>query len=223
MATPPETPRRPLPIQTGRYGRWLAVIGVLFLIGVTVNTLLTKAHGATGLPAGAQAPAFAVPLAQGRVEGDADIARHANEGENGKVPACKERGEGIFNICELWERGPVVLALFVNSSSCPNVLAKMQALSASFPSVSFAAVQVRGSRAALRRLLRRRGVTIPVGYDRRGDVAVLYQDASCPQVNFLYPGGKVQSKALLTEPSTATLRSRVRRLISETKAHGAGA
>ncbi len=33
---------------------------------------------------------------------------------------------------------------------------------------------------------------------------------SCPQITFVYPGGVVQSAALLSTPSLATLRTRVR-------------
>ena len=67
--------------------------------------------------------------------GDANIARHAHEGESGEVPACSVRGSQVLNICELSERAPVVLALFVNGGSCPRVLGEMQALQGSFPGV----------------------------------------------------------------------------------------
>ena len=85
----------------------------------------------------------------------------------------------------------------------------MQALVRSFPGVRFAAVAIKGERAQLRRLVRARGLTLPVGIDRDGALASLYKVVSCPQVNFAYPGGVVQSKALLRRPSLATLRARV--------------
>ena len=67
------------------------------------------------------------------MNGDADIATHANDGEAGKRPACAVRGTGILNICELYEEGPVVLALFVNEGSCAKVLNDLQALAPSPP------------------------------------------------------------------------------------------
>ena len=67
---------------------------------------------------GEQLPPFAVPLALGSLNGDADTATHAFEGAAGRVPACNERGSQILNICELYEGAPVVLALFVDSGSC---------------------------------------------------------------------------------------------------------
>ena len=60
-----------------------------------------------------------MPLALGELNGEANIATHADEGEEGKRPACSVRGAGILNICELYEQGPVVLALFIDAGSCP--------------------------------------------------------------------------------------------------------
>src|SRR5207237_6501188 len=106
----------------------------------------------------------------------------------------------ILNVCQLYERGPVVLALFVNAGSCPAVLGDMQSLAPSFPGVQFAAVALRPDRAGLRRLLRSRGLRLPVGVDRDGSLLALYKVATCPQVSFAYPGGVVQSRALLVRP-----------------------
>ena len=43
---------------------------------------------------------------------------------------------------------------------------------------------------------------------------------SCPQVSFAYPGGVVQSKALLERPAPATLRARVSELVQAARARG---
>jgi hypothetical protein len=118
----------------------------------------------------------------------------------------------VLNVCQLYEQGPVVLALFVNGGSCPNVLSEMQALQGSFPGVRFAAVAIKGDRRALRLMLARRHITFPVGLDDQGDLAALYRLATCPQVSFASKGGLVRSRALLREPSLATLRARVSRL-----------
>ena len=97
-----------------------------------------------------------MPLALGSLQGDADIATRADQGGAGLVPACAERGAQILNICQLYERGPVVLALFLDAGSCTKVLDELQQLVPSFPGVRFAAVSVKGERAALRRLVRSR-------------------------------------------------------------------
>lgn len=207
------------PLQGNKYGRYVAILGVLFLIGVTVNTLLTKPNGATGVLPGAKVPPFAAPLVLSKEEeGKVDTALHANEGMRGKVPACQLRGEGILNICELYERGPVVLALFFDEGSCPDVLSEMQKLAPSFPNVSFAAVALKSRRPAIRELMRKKGLTLPVGFDIEGNLAPFYKIASCPQVSFIYPGGVVQSKALLDQPTPAQLRARVEALVAASRA-----
>jgi hypothetical protein len=193
----------------------------LLILGlITINTIVTKPNGVKGVAPGEQLPPFAVPLALGTLNGDADTATHANEGAAGRVPACTERGPQILNICQLYESGPVVLALFVDSGSCPAVLADMQAISSSFPRVRFAAVAIKGKRPQVRRLMRSRGLSMPVGIDRDGALAALYKVATCPQLTFAYPGGVVQSKALLRRPSRADLRERVKQLVAASRARG---
>jgi hypothetical protein len=211
----PEQARRP-----PRYGGYVGLLVVVILVLITINTIVTKPNGVKGLSPGESLPPFAVPLALGNLTGDADTARNANEGSAGAVPACRERGPQILNVCELYEGAPVVLALFVDGGSCPAVLGEMQALSGSFPGVRFAAVAIKNSRAQIRRLIRSRGLSLPVGLDNDGALAALYKVATCPQVTFAYPGGEVQSKAMLSTPSRATLHARVAELVSAARARG---
>jgi hypothetical protein len=163
-----------------------------------------------------------VPLATGTVNGDANVATRPGEGSAGQRPACAVRGPGILNICQLYEGAPVVLALFVNSGSCPDVLGDLQAIARSFPGVRFAGVAIAGDRGGLRKLIRSRGLSIPIGIDRDGALAALFKDASCPQITFAYPGGVVQSKALLSRPSRPQLRARVGGLVAATQAREQG-
>jgi hypothetical protein len=201
-----------------RYGVYVGLLGVVIVVLITVNTIVTKPNGSTGVPPGTKVPPFAVPLALSKLEGDADVAVHPDEGSAGKHAACTLRGSEILNICQLYERGPVVLALFVNAGSCPRILSDMQRLAGEFPTVRFAAVEMKGSRSDLRKLVRSKGITLPVGFDRSGDLAPRYMVASCPQVSFIYQGGIVQSRALLSRPPLQVLRSRVQELLSASKA-----
>jgi hypothetical protein len=203
-----------------RYGRWVGALALVILGLITLNTILTPSHGVGGLAPGAPLPPFAVPLADGTLQGDADVAIHPNEGPNGKHPACTERGPQILNICQLYEQGPVVLALFVNEGGCPAILGDMQALALEFPGVRFAGVAIMGDRGQLRALVRSRGLSIPIGIDSDGTLAVLYKTASCPQVTFAYPGGVVQGKTLLSRPPLAALRARVEKLVAGARARG---
>jgi AhpC/TSA family len=209
------------PEPTGpRYGRYVGALGVLIAVLFVINTTLSNSHGVGGIAPGHKLAPFAVPLALGEVNGDANIATHADEGEAGKRPACVVRGAGILNVCELYEQGPVVLALFVDAGSCPQVLSEMQALVPSFPGVRFAGVALEGQRGKLRALIRARNLAIPVGFDRDGVLAALYKVVSCAQLTFAYPGGVVQSKSLLEVPAPATLRTRVSELVQAARARG---
>jgi hypothetical protein len=211
---------RSQPLPQTHYGRYVGVLGLIALVLITINTALTKPNGATGIPPGQPLAPFAVPLVTGNLRGAADVATHPNQGTAGRVPACRERGSQILNICELYEQGPVVLALFVDSGSCPAVLGDLQALVSSFPGVRFAAVSIMGNRGALRRLVRSHGLTMPVGIDNDGALAALYKLASCPQVSFALPGGTVQSGALLRRLPPAQLRARVSELVAASRRRG---
>jgi hypothetical protein len=202
------------------YGRYMGLLGVLLIVLLALNAALSKHNGASGVEPGRPLPPFAVPLATGSLLGDANVATRANEGAAGRQPACMVRGAQILNVCQLYEAGPVVLALFIDSGSCPAVLGDLQAIAPSFPGVRFAGVALGGSRTALRRLIRARGLSLPIGFDRDGALVSLYRDASCPQLNLAFPGGVVQSRALLTRPSISTLRARVGALVAASKARG---
>ena len=206
-----------------RQGRWIGVLAIVILILITVNTIVTPSHGLAGLAPGVRLPPFAAPLVTGDLQGSVNVATHPNDGL-AKHAACTVRGPRILNICQLYEQGPVVLALFVDASACDGVLGEMQALVRAggrrFSGVRFAAVAIKGERSALRALVRSHGLTFPVGVDSEGALPGLYAMASCPQVTFAYPGGVVQSKALLTTPSPAVLRQRVGELAAAAVARG---
>ena len=174
----------PEPAAPPHYGRYVGLLALVIVALITVNTIVTKPNGDKGIEPGHPLPPFAVPLALGNVVGDADIASGADQGAAGRVPACQERGAQILNVCQLYERGPVVLALFIDSGSCPAVVSDLQALVPSFPGVQFAAVAIKGERAALRRLVRTRGLSLPVGVDRDGALgrAVQGRDLSAGDV-----------------------------------------
>jgi hypothetical protein len=212
----PVGPQRAAP----RYGGYVGLLALVIIALITINTIVTKPNGAKGLAPGERMPSFAVPLALGDMVGDADTARNADEGAAGRVPACRERGPQILNICQLYERDPVLLALFVDSGSCPAVLSDMQALARSFPGVRLAAVAIKGARGSVRKLIRGRRLTFPVGLDSDGALAALYKVATCPQLTFAYPGGDVQSPAILTHPARATLRARLAALVAASRARG---
>jgi hypothetical protein len=202
------------------YGRYVALLGLIALAAFTVHVALGSHRGATGIKPGARIPPFAAPYALGGPPGEVDIATHANDGAAGKVPACSERGRAILNICQLYERGPVVLALFFDAGSCAGILDDLQRLAQSFPRVGFAAVAVKEGAGPVARIVRSKHLTVPVGADQEGRLGELYAMVSCPQITFVYPGGIVQSAVLSSRPPLATLRARVAELLAASRARG---
>jgi hypothetical protein len=209
------------PFASSHPGRWIGLLGFVILVLITVNTVLTPSNGLTGLAPGTPLPPFAAPLASGDLEGAVNVAARANDGL-ARHAACTVRGPQVLNVCQLYEQGPVVLALFIDASACDRVLGEMQALAAGYPTVRFAAVAIKGSRSSVRALVRSHHLTFPVALDPEGVLPVLYKMATCPQLTFARRGGVVQSKALLTTPSPAQLRARVAQLVASEAGGGGG-
>jgi hypothetical protein len=189
-------PPRP-PAGTARYTWIVGVLAVAALAYITLNTLSTDAPGSRGVPDGEKLPPFAVPLATSKLEGDAQVD---------PKKACKVRGSDVLNSCQLAARGPVVLAFFATRSErCERQVDVLERVRRRFPDVGFAAVSVRGDRGDVRKLVRRRGWRMPVGYDHDGAVSNAYAVAICPTITFARRGGKVAetSFSLLEEAALA--------------------
>jgi hypothetical protein len=188
-------PERPAPAR--RFGWVVGLAGVLAVGYITVNTLRTDAPGVKGLAAGARMPPFAVPLALSGLDGDANVATKAGQGDAGRVSACSVRDPRVLNICTLAATRPVVLAFAFDRAgkACSRQLDTLERVRRRHPQVAVAAVFVRGDRAALRSQIRGHGWGFPVGYDRDGAVANVYGVGGCPTLTFAYPGRKVQSSA----------------------------
>ena len=180
-----EAPPPAKPTGSSRYTWFLGVAGFLLIVVVIVNGVQTENVRAPD--EGGRLVPFAVPLADSGLEGDANVAAKDGQGDLGKVAACKVRGPEILNICELAERGPLVLAIFpTEAPRCRAVLDQMARVSARVPGVQFAAVGSRGNRDDLRRPR-----PFPVGFDSDGAVASVYGLVGCPQVSFARRGGEV--------------------------------
>ena len=192
---------------------WIVGVAVVLAIAyITLNTIRTDAPGSRGLDPGDPLPPFAAPLALSSLEGDANLATRPEQGRQGDRPACEVRGPEILNSCQLAERGPVVIAFVAaRSEACDRQVDVLDGLRADYPDVSFAAVAIRGDRDELRRTIRRRGWSLPVGWDRDGGVANAYAVAVCPTVTFAYEGGRVEGTSLAMIDGVA-LRSRLEKL-----------
>jgi hypothetical protein len=193
---------------------WVIGVAALVLVAVLVVTTLTSGtgRGARGVRTGDIIPPFAVPLALSNLDGDANLARRAGEGQAGDRPACSVRGPRILNGCALAEHGPFVLAFFATRGrECIAQLDTIERVRARVPGVGFAAVAIRGDRDALRALVRAHRWSFPVGYDHDGALANAYHVQVCPQLTFARRGGRVAATTFGTLRA-ADLLARVRRL-----------
>lgn len=202
---------------SGRGGRGPVIAiaaGLAILAYITWNTLSTPATSSTGLPAGTHLPPFAAPLVTSDLEGDANVATHADEGPAGAKPACAVTDPRALNSCTLARRGPVVLAFFTDGSGrCAKALDAMRQIAPRHPDVGFAGVAIRGGRDDVRKTVREHGWSFPVAQDRDGAVANIYGIAICPSVVLAYRGGVVLRTALGSDETTpAALERAIGRL-----------
>jgi AhpC/TSA family len=191
---PPRPPWRPDPRATAPRYVWVVGVAALVLVAVLVVSTLTRGteRGARGVPDGAVVPPFAVPLALSDLDGDANLAREAGQGQAGDRPACSVRGPRVLNGCALREQGPFVLAFFTTrGKQCVAQLDTMERVRPKLGGVRFAAVAIRGDRDQVRALVRRHRWGFPVGYDRDGALANAYHVQVCPQLTFARRGGRV--------------------------------
>jgi peroxiredoxin len=172
---------------------WIAVAaGLAILVYITYNTVTTPGTSSRGLDAGERMPPFAAPLVTSDLEGDANVARQADQGSAGDTPACEVTDPRALNSCTLARRGPVVLAFLTESADrCVAALDAIEEVAPRHPDVGFAAVAIRGDRDELRDLVREHGWEFPVAQDRDGAVANIYGVAVCPTVVLAHRGGRV--------------------------------
>ena len=214
----PPPPRRAS--GSSRYGWFAGLIAVLLLAYVGLNTIRTSGASSTGLKVGSAIPPFATPLALSDLKGDADIATRPDSGRAGRVAACDLRGPRILNVCQLSERGPLIVAfLATRGGRCSGALDTLDAVRRRSPGVQLAAISIKGDRGDLRKLVRAHRWTFPVGTDDDGALANLYGVSVCPQTTFTSVGGIVESTEI-GAAKPAVLRRRVAQIVRVSEQRG---
>ena len=146
---------------------------------------------------------FAAPLALSDLEGDANVPPTTDDGVRA---ACDVRGPKVVNVCELRDRGPVVIVFTVTrSNAATDQVDVVERLRPRFPKISFAAVAVKGNREEVRKLVRENGWGLPVAHDRDGAVANNYGVAICPTMTLAGSDGKVAATTLGYQTGRAAL------------------
>ncbi|MGN6587553.1 MAG: TlpA family protein disulfide reductase [Solirubrobacterales bacterium] len=191
--------------------RYSLVVGLIFLAVIVVATVNTIEGGGGGetlglekLPARWPLPEFAVPEGAGQLEGDANVAQDDCEvsslpcpGDAKRTPACRIGTAGAIRVCDLFDRPLVISFWFSKGGGCTEQQDVVQRVYRRYRGrVGFLSLDIRDDRDTLRELIRQRGWTMPVGFDRDGAVAGLYGVGGCPTFAYVYPGGTLQSASI---------------------------
>lgn len=212
--------------------RYSIVVGLLFLAVIVVATVNTVGGGGRGETLGLDRfpqrwplPEFAVPAGEAELEGDANVSQDdcetssipCPEGSE-RTPACRIDPAEAIRVCDFFDRPLVISFWFTKGDGCAEQQDVVeQAYRRYRGRVGFLSLDIRDDRDTLRDLIRRRGWTMPVGYDRDGAVASLYGVGGCPTFAYVYPGGTLQS-ASIGDLTAAQLGDRVDRLLAATAA-----
>ena len=214
--------------------RYSVVVGLLFAV-VVVIALVEGTGGGGGTlgldrkPSHWPLPEFAVPRADGELEGDANVAQDDCEisqlpcpPDARRTPACRVSDPGAIRVCDLFDSPSVISFWFTKGGGCVD---QQDVVSEVFERyrgrVEFLSLDVRDDRGDVRDLIRERGWRMPVGFDRDGAVASLYRVGLCPTFAYVYPGGTLQS-AGVGELTAGELRARVEGLLRAAEAAEGG-
>ncbi len=215
--------------------RYSLVVGLLFAAVIAIaaiTTLGNKDEGTLGLdevPLNWSLPAFALPDAASRLEGDANVAQDDCEtsqdpcpADARRLPACRIGTPGAIRVCDLFDRPLVLSFWFSRGGNCTEQQDVVDEVYARYRGrVNFLSVDVRDDRDTVRELIRRRGWRMPVGYDHDGAVASLYRIGGCPTFAYAYPGGTLHD-ASIGELTASQLQAKVDELLRATRAAEAG-
>lgn len=211
--------------------RYSLVVGLLFLAVIVVATVNTIGNGGGGGTLGLDRrpdrwplPEFAVPAAGQQLEGDANVAQDDCETaaipcprDSRRAPACRVDLPEAIRVCDLFGRPSVISFWFTKGGGdCVRQQDLVERAYRRYRGrVGFLSLDIRDDRDTVRDLIRQRGWTMPVGYDRDGAVAGLYGVGLCPTFAYVYPGGTLES-AGFGEITLAQLSDRIDRLLAAT-------
>jgi hypothetical protein len=218
--------------QAPKPGRvYSTIVGLLFLAVIlvgTISTLGSSDHQILGLEeidTDLPLAEFAVPVAAGNLEGDANIAQDDCEvqrlpcpADDRRTPACEVKVAGSIRVCDFFDR-PLVLSFWFTrgGDNCEVQQDVVSEVSRRYRGrVGFLSIDVRDSRDSVRDLVRSRHWKMPVGYDHDGAVATLYRVGGCPTFVYAYPGGILES-ASIGELNAAQLSAKADDLLAATR------
>jgi hypothetical protein len=216
--------------------RYSLVVGLIFaavILIAVINTLGDKDEGTLGLDKLSSRwplPEFAVPRADGPLEGDANLAQDDCEtaqtpcpGSAQREPACRISTPGALRVCDFFGR-PLVISFWFSRGGdyCSEQQDVVDQVYRRYRGrVNFLSLDIRDDRDTVRGLIDRNGWEVPVGYDRDGAVAGLYRVGICPTFAYVYPGGTLWD-ASVGELTARQLEARTDDLLRATRAAEVG-
>ena len=221
----PDRDGKPSPIKPPAI--WSVLVGLVFcavVVIAVVNTVSGSDGGVLGSSdeSGVEVPDFALADARGPLTGDANLAQTACgtserpcPADAVQTPACDVQLAGSIVSCDLFRRPTVISFWFTRGGECEAQQDVFERVYRSLESrgVNFLAVNVRDDRATVRRLIRQRNWTHPVGLDRDGALSNLMRVGGCPTLVFVRPGGAIE-KVALGDQSAESLSREVEALLA---------
>jgi thiol-disulfide isomerase/thioredoxin len=212
--------------------RYSIAVGLIFAAVVVVAVIHQAGQGSEILGLESQPrhwplPEFAVPLATGKLEGDANVAQDDCSSSSlpcsePRTPACRVDEPGALPVCELFGRPSVISFWFTGGGGCVEQQDVVDRVFERYRGrVAFLSLDVHDDPETVRSLVRERGWRMPVGYDRDGAVAALYRVGVCPTFAYVYPGGTLQ-EASIGDLTEGQLAARVEELLHATRAAEGG-
>jgi thiol-disulfide isomerase/thioredoxin len=213
-----------------RYSTFVGLAFLVLIVVATLNTIRTGGGGTLGVAEDERdmpLAEFAVPNARtGPLDKDANIAQDdCSTSENPcpadaqRTPACRIKlpPRSAIRVCDLFDRPLVLSFWFTRGANClPTQDAVDRVASRYRGRVNFLSIDIRDDPGSVRNIVRERGWSIPVGYDRDGAVSDLYRVGVCPTVAFAYPGGILAFARVGTgELSQGRITADVQRLLHE--------
>jgi hypothetical protein len=212
------------------------VVGLIFaavIVVAAINMLGSKDEGTLGLDRISgrwPLPEFAVPRADGPLEGDANLAQDDCEtaqtpcpASAQRDPACRISTPGALRVCDFFGR-PLVISFWFSrgGSNCSEQQDVVDRVYRRYRGrVNFLSLDIRDDRDTVRDLIDRNGWEMPVGYDRDGALAGLYRVGVCPTFAYVYPGGTLW-EASIGELTSRQLEARSDDLLQASRAAEVG-
>ncbi|MGH2951279.1 MAG: TlpA family protein disulfide reductase, partial [Solirubrobacterales bacterium] len=145
--------------------------------------------------------------------------------QDSRTPACEVEVQGVIRVCDYFDRPLVLSFWFTTPADCPPTQDAVDRVARRYGDrVGFLSIAVRGERSELQQIVRERGWTIDVGWDRDGAASNLYRVGLCPTVAFVLPGGLLNEARVGTEElGDAEITAAIERLVAEARRRGEAA